>query len=297
LKKWDVKKYRKSDQATSDSGKFSPFNVVEREEEKENQVDDSSPSSATRLADTHSSDDADFEAAFGSSNGTHDTDKITESVNGNEREDQPGLMGARPSTTGVSSEESIGKGSPANGEKLPADFVGLRQIEPAEPYPSKSVDLGASIAPSLPRDPTIGSGALSPGTRSFLKFAQRIAPLKRGKPSAESLSIQAKKSKRASWDKDASLDSLSDAISSLHLSSRQPSRRPSAASVGLPSMPINAPGLGTIPHDTIRYDTRYRPDALSHSGDDLDGANPRYTRLPALTELPAEVIFSDPRHW
>src|SRR5947207_9696764 len=196
LKKWDVKKYRKSDQVTSDSGKFSPFNVLEREEAEENQVDDSSPSSARRLADTRSLDDADFEAAFGPSNGTHGADEITESVNGNERETQPGLMAASPSAAGVSSEKSISKGSSANGERLPADFVEFRQRKPAELYPSKSVDLGASIAPSLPRDPTLRSGALSPGTKSFLKFAQRISRLKRDKPSAESLPIQAKKSKR-----------------------------------------------------------------------------------------------------
>jgi hypothetical protein len=245
LKKWDVKKYRKSDQANSDSRNSSPLNVLEREEREENQVEDSSPSSVTQLADTRSLDDADSEAAFGPFNGTPGADKITESVNGNERETQPGLMGASPSATGVSSEISIDKGSPANGEKLPAEFVGLRQIKPTGLYPSKSVDPGASNVLSLPMDPTLGSGALSPRTRSFLKFAQRISRLKRGKPSGESLSIQAKKSKRASWgrqwpDKVPSVDSLSDAISSLHLGSRRPSRGASAASVVLPSMPRDA---------------------------------------------------------
>jgi hypothetical protein len=138
VKKWDVKKYRKSDQATPDSRNSAPFNVLEREERKENQVEDSSPSSVTQLADTRSFDDADFKAAFGPSNGTPGVDKTTESVNGNERETQSGLMGASPSATGVSSEKPIDKGSLANREKLPAEFVGLRQIKPTGLYPSKN---------------------------------------------------------------------------------------------------------------------------------------------------------------
>src|SRR5215469_15381088 len=243
LRKWDVKKYRKSNQleATSDSGNFLPFNVLKREEREENQVEDSSPLSVTQPPDMRSLDDADFEAACSPSSGTPGSNKITESVNGNERETQPGLMGASPSATAVSLEKSIDKGSPTNGEKLPADFVELRQLKPAEPYSSKSVDVGASIASSLRRDPTLRSGALSPGTRSFLKYAQGISRLKRGKPSAESLSIQAKKSKRASWGRqwseNVSVDSLSDAISSLHLGSRRPSRRGSAESDAFSELP------------------------------------------------------------
>src|SRR5207248_1849250 len=125
----------------------SPFNVLERDEREENQqIDDSAPASVTQVADTHSSGDADVEAAYGPSNGTPCTDKATESVNGNERESQSGHMSASPSDTCVSPEKSIDKGSPANEGELST-----------EPYPSVGVG---------PWDLTFGSGPLSPGITS-----------------------------------------------------------------------------------------------------------------------------------
>jgi hypothetical protein len=233
--------------------------VLEREEVENHQVEDPPLSPVT---DTRSLDDADFEAAYGPSNGTPGTDEITESVNGSERNTQSGHIDASPSATGVSSEKSIDKGSPANGGKLSTDSVGRHEIKATEPYLSKGINLGASIAPSLLRDPTFELGALSPGTRSFLKFAQRISRLKRGKPSAESISVQAKKSKRASWgrqwsDKVPSVDSLSDAISSLRLDSRRLSRRASEASFVSSLMLMSALSYSEPPFSYLELPSSY----------------------------------------
>src|SRR5262249_32490086 len=104
-------------------------------------------------------------------------------------------------------------------------------VEAIEPCLSKDIIPEASTA-SRPSDPTLGRGPLSPATRSFIKFAQRISRLKRGKASAESLSIQTKKPRRDSWhrpwsDEVHSDDSLSDSMSSLYLGSLTSSRRAS----------------------------------------------------------------------
>jgi hypothetical protein len=217
LKKWNVKKYQKNDQSSSDSGKASSSKVLGRElREEAQQVYDSSPSSVEPVEDRHSSDDAHAEAALGPSSGTLDTDRFTKLTNGSGKESLSGHMSAGPPAARASRENSIDKETPVHtGEDSP-NCVGA-----TEPHPSKGIIPEAHTA-SLPSDPTLGGGPESPDTRSFIEFAQRLSQLEGDAARGGPRSIQTKKSRRASWhqpraDEVLSDDSSSDAMSFLGL--------------------------------------------------------------------------------
>jgi hypothetical protein len=164
------------------------------------------------------------DAAPDSSNGTSNHLTPSDSTNKTDANRESESMSASPSATPISVQKSIDDRGSFIKVKSPTGAGELMDMVMTEPHASGTVDRELFTDATF-GDPLSASATYSPSTSSFMRLAQRISARKREKHSPESIPFQAKRSKRRSWDR--SFDSLSDAMSSLHLGSRWQSRRSS----------------------------------------------------------------------